>query len=100
MDDPLQTLQQALQEATLTGMPFGKYGPQNYPPHGVPLSDLPFEYLQWFQQRGFPSGRLGELLELVLRIKRDGAEEVFSDLRGGRQPHNLRQPRRRKWEFQ
>ncbi|NLF93453.1 MAG: DUF3820 family protein [Oligosphaeraceae bacterium] len=100
MGNPLQILQQALQEATQTGMPFGKYGPQNYPPHGVPLADLPFEYLQWFQRRGFPPGRLGELLELVLNIKRDGAEEVFSALRGGRPAQSLRQPQRRKWDFQ
>src|SRR5262245_32382725 len=26
-------------------MPFGKYGPQHYPPNGVPLYDLPAEYL-------------------------------------------------------
>ena len=43
-------------------MPFGKYGPQHYPPRGVPLYDLPEEYVIWFQHNGFPKGRLGELL--------------------------------------
>ena len=29
-------------------MPFGKYGPLHFPPRGVPLYDLPVEYLAWF----------------------------------------------------
>jgi len=71
-----------------TRMPFGKYGPKDYPPSGVPIYDLPFEYLEWFQYNGgLPGGHLGELLEIVYHIKRDGSDEVFSPFRsrsGGR----------------
>src|SRR5690606_33234621 len=41
-------------------MPFGKYGPAGVPPRGMPIYDLPPEYLSWFKERGFPKGRLGE----------------------------------------
>ena len=70
-------------------MPFGKFGPQAYPPSGVPLIDLPQEYLSWFQQRGFPKGRLGELMAEVLAIKDVGMDSIFDPLRaarGGRFP--------------
>ena len=43
-------------------MPFGKYA-------GVAITDLPSEYLTWFAERGFPAGRLGELLASVYEIK-------------------------------
>ena len=45
-----------------TRIPFGKFGIKAYPPAGVPIMDLPPEYLCWFQERGFPKGRLGELM--------------------------------------
>ncbi len=70
-------------------MPFGKYGPEHFPPRGVPLYDLPVEYLAWFERRGFPTGRLGELLRIVHQLKVDGCEEVFDEFRrrrGGRTP--------------
>ena len=73
-------------------MPFGKYGPDHFPPHGVPLYDLPLEYLVWFHRRGFPQGRLGELLRILHQLKTDGCDEVFDEFRrrrGGRT--NLRQ---------
>ncbi len=82
-------------------MPFGKYGPDHCPPKGMPLYDLPLEYLLWFQQRGgFPAGRLGELMEFVCQVKGAGAGEVFAPLReaaGGRQ--TSRRPRKRNFEF-
>jgi uncharacterized protein (DUF3820 family) len=78
-------------------MPFGKYGPEHYPPRGVPLYDLPVEYLGWFVKKGgFPKGRLGELLRIVHQMKVDGLDEVFDEMRrraGGRTP--LRAPNRR-----
>lgn len=49
------------------------------------------------KRRGFPRGRLGELLALVCQIKLDGAEAVFQpmrDARGGRHPLRLGQQRR------
>ncbi|MEO8352398.1 MAG: DUF3820 family protein [Chthoniobacteraceae bacterium] len=68
-------------------MPFGKYGPEHFPPRGVPLYDVPVEYLAWFERRGFPQGRLGELLRIVHQLKVDGCDEIFDEFRkrrGGR----------------
>jgi len=68
-------------------MPFGKFGPAHFPPRGVPLFDLPVEYLEWFAKKGFPQGRLGELLRIVHQLKVDGCDEIFDETRrqrGGR----------------
>lgn len=76
-----------LAEIGKTRMPFGKYGIKTYPPAGVPIMDLPEEYLCWFLERGFPKGRLGELMAQVCEIKTVGMDEVFNPLRranGGR----------------
>ncbi len=81
-------------------MPFGKYGPQHYPPDGLPLYDLPAEYLLWFKQKGFPKGKLGQILEIVCEIHVCGAEAVFEPIRrakGGRR--SLRPPRRKEYDF-
>jgi len=86
-----------LADIATTRMPFGKYGPEHFPPRGVPLYDLPVEYLAWFARKnGFPKGRLGELLRIVHQMKVDGLDEVFDELRkkaGGRRA--LRTPNRR-----
>lgn len=76
-----------LAEIASTTMPFGKYGPEHFPPRGIPLYDLPVEYLQWFSRKGFPQGRLGELLRVLHQLKVDGCDEVFDPIRrrrGGR----------------
>lgn len=89
-----------LQEALTLHMPFGKYGPEHFPPEGLLICDLPYEYLSWFARKGcFPGGRLGEVMRLVLQIKQDGAEEVFAVLRGTRERPNLRRVRRTSWHF-
>ena len=85
-----------LAEIGRTRMPFGKFGIKAYPPAGVPIMDLPEEYLAWFKERGFPKGRLGELMAEVLAIKDTGMDRVFDPMRqtgGGR--FRL-QPQRRK----
>ena len=51
-------------------MPFGKYSGQR-------LVDLPERYLVWFHQKGFPAGKLGEQLQTVYEIKRNGLEYLF-----------------------
>ena len=38
-----------LLEIGKTRMPFGKFGIKAYPPGGVPIMDLPEEYLFWFK---------------------------------------------------
>jgi len=76
-------------------MPFGKFGPKDYPPRGIPLMDLPEEYLVWFKDRGFPKGRLGELLESVCDLKSVGMDMVFEPMRkvnGGRVSVRKRKP--------
>lgn len=82
-------------------MPFGMFGPKNYPPKGVPIYDLPAEYLAWFALNGFPAGRLGELLRVVYQMKADGCDAVFDATRrkaGGR--YKLRAPHKRDWKFE
>ena len=90
-----------LTDIARTHIPFGKYGPEHYPPRGVVLFDLPVEYLAWFEKKGFPEGRLGELLKIVHQLKVDGCDEIFDTLRkarGGRtrlRPERI--PLRKKW---
>jgi uncharacterized protein (DUF3820 family) len=91
-----EDLRNLLQEIGTTYMPFGKFGPGDYPPSGVPIMDLPPEYLVWFQERGFPKGRLGELMAMVFEVKQSGADAVFQPLRvrnGGRTRLRKRQSR-------
>ena len=58
-----------------TTMPFGKYS-------GRPLIRLPEEYLLWFEGKGWPNGRLGQLMALALLIRREGLESLIHPLMG------------------
>ena len=55
-------------------MPFGRFKSR-------PLHELPAEYLCWFEQKGWPDGDLGRLLQIVLEAKRQGADHAFEPLR-------------------
>lgn len=55
-------------------MPFGRY-------QGTRLIDLPEPYVVWFRNKGFPRGRLGELLATVHEIKANGLEPLLAPLR-------------------
>jgi hypothetical protein len=57
-----------------TKMPFGKY-------KGLRLIDLPERYLVWFSQKGFPQGKLGEMLQAVYEIKLNGLEYLFDKIK-------------------
>ncbi len=102
-DAPIPTadeLRALLADIAACHMPYGMYGPANYPPHGCPLMDLPGEYLDWFCQRGWPKGRLGRLMEQTFLIKNSGLDSLFTPFRtanGGRRKfptaHNKRQAR-------
>jgi uncharacterized protein (DUF3820 family) len=52
-----------------TRMPFGKY-------KGRLLVDLPEPYVVWFRQKGFPAGKLGEMLAFIYEIKLNGLESL------------------------
>lgn len=83
-----------------THISFGKFGIKSYPPAGVPIMDLPVEYLAWFYERGFPKGRLGELMAQVWEIKSVGMDLVFDPIRslnGGR--FSLLPPRTKTFVF-
>lgn len=51
-------------------MPFGKF-------KGQYLVNLPEPYLVWFNQKGFPHGKLGNLLKAMLEIKTNGLETLI-----------------------
>lgn len=82
-----EEFREILEEIRTVRMPFGRFGPKEFPPERVPLMDLPQEYLAWFRGQGFPQGRLGELMEIVADLKDLGMEDVFESMRrikGGR----------------
>ena len=56
-------------------MPFGKY-------KGTLLCNLPVSYLEWFQRKGFPKGKLGILLATIYEIKLNGLEQLLNPLKG------------------
>jgi hypothetical protein len=66
-----------LTQLTLTQMPFGRY-------KGTLLCDLPVSYLEWFEQKGFPEGKLGILLQTIYEIKLNGLEYLLVPLRKSR----------------
>ncbi|HTN18239.1 MAG TPA: DUF3820 family protein [Chitinophagaceae bacterium] len=55
-------------------MPFGKY-------KGTLLCNLPVAYLEWFQRKGFPAGKLGVLLQTIYEIKLNGLEYLLEPLK-------------------
>jgi uncharacterized protein (DUF3820 family) len=55
-------------------MPFGKYKDRI-------LCDLPVSYLEWFQRKGFPKGKLGILLEVLYDIKTNGLDYLLNPLK-------------------
>ncbi|WKB81653.1 DUF3820 family protein [Cellulophaga lytica] len=61
---------QKLIELAHCRMPFGKY-------KGRYLVNLPEPYLVWFNQKGFPEGKLGVLLKSMLEIKINGLEDII-----------------------
>ncbi len=62
-------------------MPFGRYA-------GTRLIDLPEPYVVWFRNRGFPRGRLGELLATLYEVKANGLEAMLAPLRDPGDPRH------------
>lgn len=65
---------QLLLELVRMRMPFGKY-------KGVVLCNLPVSYLEWFNRKGFPAGKLGMLLQTMLEIKLNGLDYLLDPLK-------------------
>lgn len=57
-----------------TKMPFGKYKDRY-------LIDLPEYYVVWYNQKGFPQGKLGDMLRQVYELKLNGLEELIRNIR-------------------
>lgn len=63
-----------LQALVTVEMPYGKY-------KGRVIADLPGNYLAWFAREGFPPGRLGQLLALMLEVDHNGLSSLLAPLR-------------------
>jgi uncharacterized protein (DUF3820 family) len=63
-----------LMELVTVRMPYGKY-------QGRALCDLPVAYLEWFNRKGFPTGRIGVLLSALYEIKMNGLEYLLTPLK-------------------
>jgi uncharacterized protein len=51
-----------LKELIVYRMPFGKY-------KDWLITDLPVSYLEWFERKGFPAGKLGMMLSTMYQIR-------------------------------
>ena len=63
-----------LVEICSVAMPFGKY-------KGVLICDLPIDYLLWFNSKGYPKGRIGELLLNTFEIRANGMDALLRKLK-------------------
>lgn len=69
----LQPDKQFLIKLAHTKMPFGKY-------EGRYLIDLPEYYIVWYHNKGFPKGKLGDMLTQVYELKLNGLEHLIRDI--------------------
>jgi hypothetical protein len=74
MFEPVQPDAEILLQLVKMKMPFGKY-------KDTVLCDLPVSYLEWFQRKGFPKGKLGMLLQTLYEIKLNGLTEILDPLK-------------------
>ena len=56
-----------------TKMPYGKY-------KGRYLIDLPEYYVVWYHNKGFPKGKLGDMLLQVYELKLNGLEDLIRNI--------------------
>ncbi|MFD1162974.1 MULTISPECIES: DUF3820 family protein [Hwangdonia] len=57
-----------------TKMPFGKYKDRY-------LIDLPEYYVVWYNNKGFPKGKLGDMLKQVYELKLNGLEDLIRNIK-------------------
>ena len=55
-------------------MPFGKY-------KGRVISDLPIYYLEWFNKKQWPEGKIGYLMRNTYEIKINGMEPLLREIK-------------------
>lgn len=65
---------QVLIELAHYKMPFGKY-------KGQYLVDMPEAYYVWYNQKGFPAGKLGNMMKQMFEIKVNGLEDMIRTIR-------------------
>ena len=73
MEDFQRDSRKELVELANARMPFGKY-------EGKLLIELPEHYLVWYQNKGFPKGKLGSQLAHMMEIKLNGLEKLIYPL--------------------
>ncbi|WP_345169767.1 DUF3820 family protein [Algibacter aquimarinus] len=56
-----------------TKMPYGKYKDRY-------LIDLPEYYVVWYNAKGFPKGKLGDMLKEVYELKLNGLEDLIRNI--------------------
>jgi uncharacterized protein (DUF3820 family) len=57
-------------------MPYGKY-------KGYLICNIPESYLLWYKDKGFPKGKLGDLLATMFEIRVNGLEYLLTPLKNG-----------------
>lgn len=55
-------------------MPFGKY-------KGYLICNIPESYLLWYKDKGFPKGKLGDLMATMFEIRVNGLEYLLTPLK-------------------
>lgn len=65
---------QILKDLVSIAMPYGKY-------KGRLICDLPEYYLVWYENKGFPAGKIGVLLATMYEIKLNGLEYLLKPIR-------------------
>ena len=55
-------------------MQFGKY-------EGRYVTNLPVHYLEWFQRKGFPDGKLGQYLATMYEVKVNGLDGILQPIK-------------------
>jgi uncharacterized protein (DUF3820 family) len=71
--DSVEQQHKDLMKLIKTKMPFGKY-------KGRLLIDLPEPYLVWYHAKGFPKGKIGEMLAAMYEIKLNGLDVMLRKL--------------------
>ncbi len=77
MSDDIEPNPELLLQLVGMKMPFGKYKDSL-------LCDLPVSYLEWFQRKGFPKGKLGMLLRTIYEIKINGLSDLLQPMKKNR----------------